>query len=841
MRRSIDPAQEIEELRRRLAEAEQALEAIRSGAVDSLVVEDPNGMRVYALEGEGNTYRVLMETMNEGAATLNEDGLILYCNAHFADLLHCPLERIMGRPMLAFLPEAEHEKLDELVAAARDAPVRGEFCFAGDGVEVPVQLSVNSFEQEGRLVLCLVATDLREQKRNEAIMVSEKTLRAVASRNAFRLSLNDTLRPLVDAERVQAEASRLLGEYLDASRVMYGEVSPDGTELIIERCYVASGVAPLTGRFRMADFSPALIARLARGHTLVLHEVGSDPQLTQDERGAFSRSGIGSLVSVPLAKEGQFVASLNVHQSRPRQWTAEEIALIEETGERTWGALSRARAVEALKLSETKYRDLFNSIDQAFCILEVLFDERGHPYDYRFLEINPAFGTHTGLSNVIGKTVRELVPDHEPGSLEAYARIALTGIPARFENRAEGLGRILDIYAFRVGDPHDHRVAVLFSDIGDRKRAEAALREADERKSEFLAVLSHELRNPLAPVLAAVQLMQRKPDLSEDLRLPLDIIRRNLQLEARLIDDLLDLTRIEQGKLLLYRQPTTVASLVERAVEIAQPDIATRRLHFGLDMQDPGVLVHVDASRIQQVIWNLLSNAVKFTPHDGCIGLRCYRRNENAIIEVSDSGIGIEPDRLERVFDAFEQGDRSITRQFGGLGLGLAIAKRLVALHDGTIHAYSAGRGEGATFRVALPVAPSESQRPVEQRAFPAARKSARILIVEDKGDTAEMTRMLLEQFGYEVEIAGDVAQALKTMESRAFDVLLSDLGLPDGSGIDLMRSLRARGDTTRGIAMSGYGQEEDVRRSREAGFAVHLTKPVDADMLADAISGVLR
>jgi two-component system, chemotaxis family, CheB/CheR fusion protein len=373
------------------------------------------------------------------------------------------------------------------------------------------------------------------------------------------------------------------------------------------------------------------------------------------------------------------------------------------------------------------------------------------------------------------------------------------------------------------------------------ERAKVEAQRANQAKDHFLAVLSHELRTPLTPVLAAAQLLQRRPGLSTEVREPLEIIQRNAQLQARLIDDLLDLTRIAQGKLELNRKPINICTIVERAVEIAKPDIDARRLHFGVTLSDGPHRVHGDASRLQQVVWNLLTNAVKFTPEGGCVGLRCERQDEHVIIEVSDSGIGIEPQDADRIFDAFEQGGRATTRQFGGLGLGLAIAKRLVEMHEGRISVYSEGRNRGAKFRVQLPLSSAELAEDAQESAESAPGRSGRILLVEDNGDTAQMMKMLLAECGYLVETAADVRQALKAVESASFDLLLSDLGLPDGTGIDLMQELRKRGNALKGIALSGYGQQEDMRRSKEAGFSAHLIKPVDANALIETIAALVR
>jgi two-component system CheB/CheR fusion protein len=394
------------------------------------------------------------------------------------------------------------------------------------------------------------------------------------------------------------------------------------------------------------------------------------------------------------------------------------------------------------------------------------------------------------------------------------------------------------------------------------ERANQAAQAANQAKDDFLAVLSHELRNPLTPVLATAAMLHEDPHLDAEVRQQLEVIRRNAELEARLIDDLLDVTRITRGKVELDRQPIALCMVLERAVEVCRPDIEARGLHFGIDLPDPPYIINADAGRLQQVFWNLIKNAIKFTPHAGCVGLRCRRMNGDVLIEVNDSGIGIEPDMLPRIFHAFEQGGRGTTRQFGGLGLGLTISKAMVELHGGTIEARSAGKGKGATFTVRLPLqaaakAPAGWEaaalclaqgvgRDASAGAAQPAGRNLRILLVEDHGDTARIMKTVLTRQGHEVHLAGDVATALSAAQQRGrasgegFDLLISDLGLPDGSGHDLMRALRAAGLTFPGIALSGYGQEQDVQDSHAAGFAEHLTKPASLTQLQAAVGRAL-
>jgi two-component system, chemotaxis family, CheB/CheR fusion protein len=394
-------------------------------------------------------------------------------------------------------------------------------------------------------------------------------------------------------------------------------------------------------------------------------------------------------------------------------------------------------------------------------------------------------------------------------------------------------------------------------DISDNKRAESELRRAheearaaNEAKDRFLATLSHELRTPLTPVLAVVSSLERDPGLRERFRSELEMIRRNVELEARLIDDLLDLTRIARGKLELHRRSVDIRRVLEHALETAASDLESRRLRLTTDLaaMDDHTL-SADAPRLTQVFWNLLSNAIKFTPPGGEIAVRSWIEphgggGEDVVVEVADTGIGIDPEVLPRIFDAFEQAHRQITRRFGGLGLGLAVSRAIVELHGGRLVAASEGVGQGAVFQVRLPLGPVQVDlddsgvsftRPQPSGPATPEERLLRILLVEDHPDTAEAMADLLRLMGHQVTVAGTVASALETAGSTGFDLVVSDIGLPDGSGQDLMRQLVSR-HGLRGIALSGYGMEEDVLKSREAGFSAHLIKPVTPQILRDAI-----
>ena len=375
-------------------------------------------------------------------------------------------------------------------------------------------------------------------------------------------------------------------------------------------------------------------------------------------------------------------------------------------------------------------------------------------------------------------------------------------------------------------------------------RAEAA----NKAKDRFLAVLSHELRTPLAPVLTTASALEADPAVPAPLRDDLSMIRRNVELEVRLIDDLLDLTRVSRGKLGLKLATVDAYDVVAGAVALCREDAEAKGVALSAQLCRPGEAFCLgDAARLQQVFWNLVKNAIKFTPAGGSVRLvtRCGGAGAPLRAEVTDTGAGIAADVLPRIFEPFEQGGENVTRQFGGLGLGLAISKAMIEAHGGTLTATSGGPGRGATFAVEMPtVAPPPSvitgapaAPPVQLAADQPAPRAKRILLVEDHDDTRRIMARLLRGFSYEVVQADCIAAALRACgrdEPRP-DLIISDLGLPDGSGLELMRQLLNRGPI-KAIALSGFGMEEDVAQSRSAGFCDHLTKPIDVRTLRAAI-----
>jgi PAS domain S-box-containing protein len=368
-----------------------------------------------------------------------------------------------------------------------------------------------------------------------------------------------------------------------------------------------------------------------------------------------------------------------------------------------------------------------------------------------------------------------------------------------------------------------------------------AAQRANKAKDDFLAALSHELRTPLTPALAAATyLTNNASKLPSEFEEDLKIIKRNVQLQARLIDDLLDLTRITRGKLQLHLTPVDANALVREAIEIAGSAIAAKKLKISLELNAEKKHIMGDSIRLQQVFWNLINNAVKFTPEGGQIAIRTYNDDRDHFhFEITDNGIGIERERLALLFTPFEQADPSITRQFGGLGLGLAISKHLIDLHSGRIEAESRGRSFGATFRVTLDALAEGAGEAWERSAVPKhVAKPLHILLVEDHQDTRHALSRLLTHFGHQTSVAKNIQSALEMMASRKFDVVLCDIGLPDGSGHEVVVEAKRKGPI-KAVAITGFGTDEDIRRSKEAGFDFHLIKPIDFEELQGVLDQV--
>jgi signal transduction histidine kinase/ActR/RegA family two-component response regulator len=365
--------------------------------------------------------------------------------------------------------------------------------------------------------------------------------------------------------------------------------------------------------------------------------------------------------------------------------------------------------------------------------------------------------------------------------------------------------------------------------------AKGEAEQANQAKDHFLAMLSHELRTPLGPILLSASAMEGDETIPSPIRKEFAMISRNVDLETRLIDDLLDVTRISKGKLQMHESIVDAHKLLAEAVVIVRYDTENKGVSVTLHLNAEAHHVCADPARLHQVFWNLIKNAVKFTEKGGSIDITSENRGDAFFVaRIADTGIGIASEVLPKIFNAFEQGGDARTRRFGGLGLGLTITKGLVELHGGNLSATSAGLGKGTTMVVELPVT-AEREAEVVPAKTEAPRVDAHILVVEDDQSTAQVMSRLLKMRGYHVETAGTIAEARNAAIVHRFDILLSDLSLPDGSGLDLLRELKNQ-HHFKGIALNGFGMDSDIQASLDAGFSLHLTKPINIESLDSAI-----
>lgn len=535
-------------------------------------------------------------------------------------------------------------------------------------------------------------------------------LRADAELKAYLVRLADAIRPLRDPLAIQSEATRSLAEALVASRVMYSEVDElDDAAFVIRQEIRRPGVPSAIGRHRLESFGRVVAQAFRAGRTLVVSDLDRLQGILPAERAAYAALRVQAFIGVPLVKDGRLTAYLSVSEDSPRAWTPIEVETIEQTAERTWAAVEQARAEAALREGEAKYRSLFQSMDQGFCIIQVVHDDAGRPCDYRFLEANRSFERQTGLADPIGRLASELVPGLEAGWSETYGEVARSGVPARFGRASEVMGRTFDVYAFPVGAQADRRVAILFTDVTDERRAagerEALLereREARAAAEAFLAVMSHELRTPVTTVYGTATLLRKhpaRPDLPELLGDIEDEAERLL----RIIDDLLVLSRVERGLVMLDPEPLLVPRALDEVLAGLRRRNPTVRFEVAGAVGAP--MVMADPTAVRQVLHNLLSNAAKYAGSDGPVRVELEATEDRLQVSVLDRGPGLGDDP-DSVFGLFVRAPHT-AKLASGTGIGLYVARQLVAGMGGRL---VGGDREGGGARVCfdLPLATDE-------------------------------------------------------------------------------------------------------------------------------------
>lgn len=496
----------------------------------------------------------------------------------------------------------------------------------------------------------------------------------------------------------------------------------------------------------------------------------------------------------------------------------------------------RQRAEEVLRDSEQRFSQFMQHLPG----LAWVKDTAGR-YVYVNEAAERAFGK--GREELIGRTDVEIFPGDTALVFQANDREALTTgsnvqvIETLSQPDGSTHHSLVNKFAIPGPDGRPALVGGIAIDITDRLRAEEALREADRRKDEFLAMLAHELRNPLAPIRNALHILKMPGTDANSVQRAMDMMERQVHHLVRLVDDLLDVSRIMRDKIELRKERVDLSTVVTRAVETAQPLVHSRRHGLKVSLPEEEIWLEADIVRLAQVIGNLLNNAAKYTGEGGAIELSAEREESDIVLRVKDSGMGIEPDMLAHIFGLFIQGDRAMAHSQGGMGVGLALVRRLVEMHGGSVCAASEGPGKGSEFTVRLPTLTKTRHREEEPHDVePAAAPTPglRILVVDDNADAADSLALLLRLEGHDVRLANDGATALDLARRSRPDIAFLDLGMPGMDGFQVCRKLRVEPGLEKMmiVAVTGWGQAEDLRRTHEAGFDRHLVKPVEPHSL---------
>ncbi len=673
--------------------------------------------------------------------------------------------------------------------------------------------------------------------------VIETTSRVQAERRAaFELTVADALRPAASADDAIRTGCTLLGLELGMARVLYGEVDEALATLDVARDWNRPGLASVAGHtFSVDAFGPGLAQAGRAGEIARLADVRADRRAAA-RQGTYLALDIQACLAVPLRRSGRVQAFLLLGLDRPHAWTDAEAALARGTAERIRAAVDLARVQGNLREERDRSRTILDTIAEGFMLLD---------RDWTVLQMNPEGLriAHMEPDAIIGHNHWDVWPeaiDSEAGRM--YRRVMRDRVAGVAEYRqviANGVEIWCEVRAYPTADSG---IVSFFRDITERKAAEDKLRSADRRKDEFLAMLAHELRNPLAPISAAADLLRIGRLDEARVRQSSAIIGRQVRHMTSLVDDLLDVSRVTRGLVTLARAPVAARTIVDEAIEQVRPMFEARRQHLAVAIADPDAMVLGDKARLVQVLANLLNNAAKYTPEGRRIDVAATVDDARGrlLLAVRDEGIGMEPELTGHVFDLFTQGERSVDRAQGGLGLGLALVKNLVELHGGTVACASPGLGQGSTFEVALPLMegvahPPAADGPGASGTAGGARRPLRVLVVDDNVDAAATLGMLLEACGYLVEVEHESHRALERARHERPDVALLDIGLPEMDGNELARRLRADAQTGAIVlvAVTGYGQEQDRRAAFEAGFDYHLVKPVDMDELAGLLARI--
>jgi PAS domain S-box-containing protein len=769
--------------------------------------------------------QTILDSITDAFFSLNGNWEFSYVNRQTERTLGRQASELLGKSLWEVYPGTVGSDFERMYRKAAEERIAVTFCSYFPDHDR--WYDVNVYPAQGGLAVYFrdVTVRMREEKRRNAL---------------FRLS--DLFRDLTTSEEILYKASEVLGEALVVSRVGYGTIDPAAETLNVIRDWNAPGVETLAGMLHLRDYG-SFIDDLKAGKFIAIDDVDKDDR-TAEAAAALKGRSAGSFVNIPVIEQNQLVAVIFVNHAEARHWSAEELAFIREVAGRTRTASERLRNEEALAevvANSERRRRLYETFLENSPDLAYVFD-LNHRFTYANRVLLNMWNRTWG--EAIGKTCLEL--GYEPWHAEMHDReieqVIATKQFVRGEVPFDGAnGRRTYDYIFVpvLGpDGEVEAIAGTTRDVTERKQAEDALQDANRRKDEFLAMLAHELRNPLAPISAAAEVLETFA-LDEKLtRRTSRIISRQVKHMTALVDDLLDVSRVTRGLVTINKNPLDLKSVVYNAVEQVRPFIEAQRHHLLFDLAAETAYVLGDQKRLVQIVTNLLNNAAKYTPEGGEIHVRLKVNGDTLELSIEDNGIGIPAGLQPHVFDLFTQADRTSDRTQGGLGIGLALVKNLTELHGGKIGCFSGGKDKGSQFTVFLPrhfVAQNAAMHPRER--LPEAVRSSkplRILVVDDNADAAQMLALYLGGLGHHVFIESTSKRALACAKLEKPDVCILDIGLPEMDGNELAHRLRMEQETAQAllIAITGYGQEQDRHKAFAAGFDRHLVKPVDAGML---------
>jgi PAS domain S-box-containing protein len=795
-------------------------------------------------------FRTLAATVPQLLWTATPDGSVDYLSDQWADYIGLPPERLYAWNWQQVvhpddLPNTLHDWQHSLQS--------------GEPLEIQHRFRYHTGEWRWQLVRGIPVKDETGRVTKwvgTCTDIHESELRKQDAQ--FLSDLSEAIRTIDHADDLMTTAIEMIGQYLQLKRCYFAQTDEANDRAWITSDYHDS-LPSLVGEHPLSHYPAVVLELLKSGQLYISNDNKRDPRSVDCYATVYEPLAIRAHVAVPFFMDGRWAVNLIAATDEPRQWQEREINLLETAAERIWLAVEKLRSEVALRESEDRYRALTELSPQ------LVFMSRADGFITYVNQWGLDF-TGRSLSELQGHGWMECIhPEYRNRFYEARmtstSNVSDYGIEILFRH-ADGVYRWLYTRALPVTNDAgeiEYWIGVAI-DITDRKQTEAereqllarekAARESAESanriKDEFLAVVSHELRSPLNPILGWSKLLRSRQLDEEKTDRALEVIERNAQMQAQLINDLLDVSRILRGKLSLDTQTVDLVITIQAAMETVRLAAEAKSIQINTQFEPDVGQVAGDAGRLQQVVWNLLTNAVKFTSTGGRVDIRLERTGSQAQITITDTGKGIPPDFLPYVFEQFRQESSATTRRFGGLGLGLAIVRYLVELHGGTVQADSQGEGMGATFTVKLPLMPHQpiTQPDPKPSEFSLNLQGTRILVVDDDDSTREFLAFLLELHGANVTATATAGEALTTLTQFQPDVLLSDIGMPDVDGYMLMRQVRAlppkQGGNIPAIALTAYAGEIDYQQAMAAGFQRHITKPIEPEVLIQAIATLL-